>query len=44
MDVCPVGLPMDGVTVRVLPEGESTLASHGAGELFIGGRGLAGAT
>ena len=21
MDVCPVGLPMDGVTVRVLPEG-----------------------
>ena len=41
VDVCPVGLPMDGVTVRVLPEGESTLASHGAGELFIGGRGLA---
>ena len=40
VDVCPVGLPMDGVTVRVLPEGESTLASHGAGELFIGGRGL----
>ena len=41
VDVCPVGLPMDGVTVRVLPEGESTLASHGVGELFIGGRGLA---
>ena len=41
VDVCPVGLAMDGVTVRVLPEGESTLASHGAGELFIGGRGLA---
>ena len=41
VDVCPVGLPMDGVAVRVLPEGESTLASHGAGELFIGGRGLA---
>ena len=41
VDVCPVGLPMDGVTVRVLPEGESTLASHGTGELFIGGRGLA---
>ena len=41
VSVCPVGLPMDGVKVRVLPEGESTLASHGAGELFIGGRGLA---
>ena len=41
MDVCPVGLPMDGVTIRVLPEGESSLASHGAGELFIGGRALA---
>ena len=41
VDVCPVGLPMDGVTVRVLPEGESNLDSHGAGELFIGGRGLA---
>ncbi len=41
MDVCPVGLPMDGVTVRVLPEGESTLTSQGAGELFIGGRGVA---
>ena len=41
VDVCPVGLPMDGVTVRVLPEGESSLVSHGAGELFIGGRGLA---
>ena len=41
VDVCPVGLPMDGVAVRVLPEGESTLVSHGTGELFIGGRGLA---
>ena len=41
VDVCPVGLPMDGVTVRVLPEEESDLVSHGAGELFIGGRGLA---
>ena len=41
VDVCPVGLPMDGVTVRVLPEGAFTLASQGAGELFIGGRGLA---
>ena len=38
---CPVGLPMDGVTVRVLPEGESVLTSNGAGELFVGGRGLA---
>ena len=41
MEVCPVGLPMDGVTVRVLPEGQSTLISSGAGELLIGGRGLA---
>ena len=41
LDVCPVGLPMDGVKVRVLPEGAFTLASQGAGELFIGGRGLA---
>ncbi len=41
MDVCPVGPPMEGVTVRVLPEGQSALASSGAGELFIGGRGLA---
>ena len=40
-DVCPVGLPMDGVAVRVLPEGESVLASSGVGELFVGGRGLA---
>ena len=29
-----------GVTFRVLPEGQSALASRGAGELFIGGRGL----
>ena len=41
VDVCPVGLPMAGVAVRVLPEGQSTLASRGDGELFIGGRGLA---
>ena len=41
MDVCPVGFPMEGVTVRVLPEGRSALTSNGAGELFIGGRGLA---
>ena len=41
MDVCPVGLPMDGVTVQVLPEGRFAFTSGGAGELFIGGRGLA---
>ena len=40
-DVCPVGYSMDGVTLRVLPEGQSDLASSGVGELFIGGRGLA---
>ena len=40
-DACPVGLPMDGVSVRILPKGGSNLAAHGAGELFIGGRGLA---
>ena len=41
MDVCPVGLPMDGVTVQVRPEGRFAFTSSGAGELFIGGRGLA---
>ena len=41
MDTCPVGFPMDGVKVRVRPEGQSGLASRGNGELFIGGRGLA---
>ena len=41
MDTCPVGFPMDGVKVRVLPEGQSDLAAAGVGELFIGGRGLA---
>ena len=41
MDACPVGYAMDGVTLRVLPEGQSDLASSGVGELFIGGRGLA---
>ena len=40
-DTCPVGYAMDGVTLRVLPEGQSDLASSGVGELFIGGRGLA---
>ena len=40
-DACPVGYAMDGVQLRVLPEGQSDLASTGVGELFIGGRGLA---
>lgn len=40
-DVCPVGPPMDGVTIRVLPEGKTALATEGTGELFIGGSGLA---
>ena len=40
-DACPVGYAMDGVTLRVLPEGQSDLASSGIGELLIGGRGLA---
>ena len=40
-DACPVGYAMDGVTLRVLPEGQSDLASSGVGELLIGGRGLA---
>ena len=40
-DTCPVGYAMDGVTLRVLPEGQSDLASSGVGEIFIGGRGLA---
>ena len=40
-DTCPVGLPMGGVAVRILPEGESILTSNGVGELIIGGRGLA---
>ena len=40
-DACPVGYAMHGVTLRVLPDGQSDLASSGVGELFIGGRGLA---
>ena len=39
--VCPVGFPMDGVSIRVLAEDESSLAAQGTGELFIGGLGLA---
>ena len=41
IDTCPVGFPMDGVKIRVRPEGQSDLAAAGVGELFIGGRGLA---
>lgn len=40
-EVCPVGLPMRGVKVRVLPEGKRNLATDGTGELYIGGLGLA---
>ena len=40
-DACPVGYAMDGVRLRVLPEGQSVLASTGVGELFISGRGVA---
>ena len=40
-DACPVGFPMDGVTVRVLPEGESAFAPIGVGDLYVGGLGLA---
>ena len=39
--ICPVGLPMIGVKVRVLPEGGQNLATTGTGELYIGGLGLA---
>ena len=41
MDTCPVGLPMEGVKVRVRPQGQFDLASSGVGELFVGGRSLA---
>ena len=40
-DVCPVGPPMDGVTVQVLPERGPGATPNGVGELFIGGSGLA---
>ena len=40
-DACPVGYAMDGVMLRVLPDRQSSLASSGVGELYIGGRGLA---
>lgn len=39
--VCSVGLPMNGVAVRVLPEDGAELATEGTGELHIGGLGLA---
>lgn len=41
IEVCPVGLPMDGVTVRVLPDESANLSPVGIGELYIGGHGLA---
>ena len=41
MNTCPVGLPMDGVKVRVRPEDQSGLDVSGVGELLIGGQGLA---
>ena len=40
-DVCPVGLPMVGVKVRVLREDGADLKNVGTGELCIGGLGLA---
>jgi len=40
-DFCPVGLPMDGVEVKVLAENGSDLNDFGTGELYIGGEGLA---
>ena len=39
--ICPVGLPMDGVTTQVLPEDETKLSTGGTGELYIGGVGIA---
>jgi amino acid adenylation domain-containing protein/thioester reductase-like protein len=40
-EVCPVGLPVPGVQVRVLPEDSAGLDKSGTGELYIGGTGLA---
>ncbi len=40
-NTCPVGLPMDGVKIRVRPEDQSALNASGVGELLIGGQGLA---
>jgi amino acid adenylation domain-containing protein/thioester reductase-like protein len=40
-EICPVGLPMVGVKVMVLPAGGHDLATDGTGELYIGGLGLA---
>ena len=39
--VCPVGSPMDGVMLRVLPEDTKEYKTIGTGELYIGGQGLA---
>ena len=40
-EACPVGYAMDGVSVRVLADGEDRLAPAATGELYIGGEGLA---
>ena len=41
MDTCPVGYAMDGVELRVRPEDGSAVQRTGAGELLIGGQGVA---
>ena len=41
MDTCPVGYAMDGVELRVRPEDGSAVQTTGAGELLIGGQGVA---
>ena len=41
MDTCPVGYAMEGVELRVRPEDGSTVQRSGAGELLIGGKGVA---
>ncbi len=41
MDTCPVGYAMDGVELRVRPEDGSAVQRSGAGELLIGGAGVA---
>ena len=41
MDTCPVGYAMDGVELRVRPEDGSAVETSGAGELLIGGQGVA---
>ena len=41
MDTCPVGYAMDGVELRVRPEDGAVVRRSGAGELLIGGKGVA---